>query len=309
MTDYIELTKAMQSVIPKIDYRGLTEAFSTLNSASDKFQQNLAESVEGIRSQLEMVSSKVQAQIKDMPTFDTSVVKALQKQLDSFQKMDRSVYDAISKIDTEGIMKALKVSNPLANYDYDMMAKALQNSFIRTKEKQEEIKENQAEAVLESIVKDVQEEYNKAEEVIDKDLVNSKEIKEKKKVTTEDVWKIIERIGIIIAIIVGLRDIFGGTETKIYNSVQEANNYYINELKIDADYWNMFQYRIINQRNVMPRTKPDRTSRVTDHLSEGCVVQKLKKYRKWVQIYWIDENGNDCCGWIQNYKLDEFKNN
>lgn len=301
MADYIELTKAMQNVIPKIDYNGLAETLTVLSHAAVKWQANWEEIAESITTQLKPVSK--------ISTFEPSVVKALQKQLCSWQRVEESVYDAFSKIDAESITKALKVSNPFADYDYDVLAKALQDSFIRTKEKQEEIKENKPEAILESIVEEVQEEYNKAEEIIDKDLVNREEVEEKKKITADDIWKIIERIGIIIAIIVGLREMFGGTDAKICNSVQETNNYYINELEIDAEYWNMFQYRIINRNSVMPRIAPDCASRVAGHLSEGYVVQKLKKYRKWIQIYWKDENGNACCGWIQNYKLDEFKNN
>ncbi len=309
MENYLELTKAMQSAMPKIDYAGLTETFAVLSHASSKLCSNWEESIESMKSQLEAVSNKWQAQIKGMQAFDFSVVKSFQQQIGSFQKMEGSIYDAVSKIDTESITKVLKVSNPFANYDYDMMAKALQNSFRTAKEKQENIKQKEPKIILESIVAEVKEEYNKGEAIIDKDSSSIEVVKEKKKLTTEDVWKIIERIGIIITIIVGLKGLFVDTATKIYNSVYETNNYYINVLNIDADYWNMFQYRIVNRNNVMPRIKPDCTSRVMGHLSEGCVVQVLDKRGKWVQICWKDEEGSECCGWIQNYKLDEFKNN
>lgn len=309
MADYIELTKAVQSVVPKIDYAGFTETLAVFSRASDKLCSNWEESVESMKSQLEAVSSKWQAKIKGMQAFDFSVVKSLQKQIGSFQKMEGSIYDAVSKIDTESFTKVLKLTSPFANYDYDMMAKALQNSLRAAKEKQENIKQKEPKIVLESIVAEVKEEYNKGEAIIDKDSSSIKVVKEKKKLTTEDVWKIIEKIGIIITIIVGLKGLFVDTATKIYNSVYETNNYYINVLNIDADYWNMFQYRIVNRNNVMPRIKPDCTSRVMGHLSEGCVVQVLDKRGKWVQICWKDEEGSECCGWIQNYKLDEFKNN
>ena len=309
MVDYIETIKALQSVVPKIDYKGLTEAVTVLNHVSAKLQTNWEEIEKSIGSQLEDGSSKWQTQIKTIPIFDFSAAEVLQKQFGSFQKMEGGAYSALSKIDTESITKVLKVSNPLADYDYGAMAKALQNSFIRTKEKQERNIENEPATIWESIVEEVQEEYNKDEAVIGKNSANKVSVENKKKITSEDVWRIIERIAIIITIIVNLRDIFGTTVTGNYNSVNETNNYYINELKIDADYWNIFQYRIVNQNNVMPRIKPDCTSRVMGHLSEGCVVQQFNKYRKWVQIYWKDEEGNDCSGWIQNYKLEEFTNN
>ena len=291
----------IQNVIPQTDYKGLTAALTSLSCATAKLRVNWEEIAESMASQLEPIS-KIQ-------TFDFSSVKSIQRQLESIQKMGVSIYDAFSEIDTESITRVLKVSNPFANYDYDMMAKALQNSFRIAKEKKENIEPKEQKVILESIVAEVKEEYNKGEAIIDKDSSKIKVVKEKKKLTTDDVWKIIERIGIIISIIAGLKGLFVDTSTKIYNSVYETNNYYINVLNIDADYWNMFQYRIVNRNDVMPRIKPDCTSRVMGHLSEGCVVQVLDKRGKWVQICWKDEEGSECCGWIQNYKLDEFKNN
>lgn len=299
MADYIELTKTIQNVMPKIDYKGLTESLTALSSATAKWRGDWGKIAESMAVQLEPVSK--------MKTFDPIVVKSLQKQTGAFQKLEESVYDALSKIDTESIAKALKVSNPFANYDYDMMAKVLQNSLRVAKEKKENIEPKEQNVILESIVAEVKEEYNKGEAIIDKDPSKIKVVK--KKLTTDDVWKIIERIGIIIAIIVGLKDLVVDKTTEIYNSVYETNNYYINVLNIDADYWNMFQYRIVNRNDVMPRIKPDCTSRVMGHLSEGYVVQVLNKRGKWVKICWKDGDGNECCGWIQNYKLDEFKNN
>lgn len=291
----------IQNVIPKIDYKGLTAALTSLSCATAKLRVNWEEIAESMAAQLEPISK--------MQTFDFSSVKSLQRQLESIQKMGGSIYDAFSEIDIESITRVLKVSNPFANYDYDMMAKALQNSFRIAKEKKEKIEPKEPKIILESIVAEVKEEYNKGEAVVDKDSSNIKVVKEKKKLTTDDVWKIIERIGLIITIIAGLKGLFVDTSTKIYNSVYETNNYYINVLNIDADYWNMFQYRIVNRNNVMPRIKPDCTSRVMGHLSEGCVVQVLDKRGKWVQICWKDEESSECYGWIQNYKLDEFKNN
>lgn len=301
MADYIELTKAIQNVMPKIDYKGLTESLAALSSATAKWRGDWGKIAESIAVQLEPVPK--------MKTFDPIVVKSLQKRTGAFQNLEESVYDAFSKIDTESIAKALKVSNPFANYDYDMMAKVIQNSLRAAKEKQENIERKEPKIILESIVTEVKEEYNKGETIIDKDSSNIKVVKVQKKLTTDDVWKIIERIGIIITIIVGLKGLVVDTVTEIYNSVYETNNYYINVLNIDADYWNMFQYRIVNRNDVMPRIKPDCTSRVTGHLSEGCVVQVLNKRGKWVQICWKDKEGNERFGWIQNYKLDEFKNN
>ena len=33
----------------------------------------------------------------------------------------------------------------------------------------------------------------------------------------------------------------------------------------------------------------------------------INKYKKWRQIIWENEDDEECMGWIQNYKLTEFK--
>ena len=37
------------------------------------------------------------------------------------------------------------------------------------------------------------------------------------------------------------------------------------------------------------------------------VDEIIDKYKKWRQIIWENEDGEECMGWIQNYKLTEFK--
>ena len=68
-----------------------------------------------------------------------------------------------------------------------------------------------------------------------------------------------------------------------------------------------FGYRIIVESNVMPRIKADTSSRVTGHLNIGQVVVITDKYRKWIEVTWENEQGEYCSGWIQNYKVTEFK--
>ena len=46
---------------------------------------------------------------------------------------------------------------------------------------------------------------------------------------------------------------------------------------------------------------------VIEKLEEGKVVRIIDKYKKWRQIIWENEDGEECMGWIQNYKLTEFK--
>lgn len=93
--------------------------------------------------------------------------------------------------------------------------------------------------------------------------------------------------------------------TKYY--VNEVNNFYMNEENFSAESYNANGYRFVAEKEVMPRIKPDCTSTVVDKLSLGKMVQIVDKHKKWVQIRW--KNGDDTFsyGWIQNYKLSDFK--
>ena len=46
---------------------------------------------------------------------------------------------------------------------------------------------------------------------------------------------------------------------------------------------------------------------MVDTLELGKFVQIVDKYQKWVQICWQNEDGTYSYGWIQNYKLAEFR--
>lgn len=131
---------------------------------------------------------------------------------------------------------------------------------------------------------------------------------EKKKADPKEIRAWLELLVKIIAIIAGL---YGVTSVDIsinnsFNTVEQANHYYIAEQERDASSLNVFQYRIVN-RDVKARLKHDCHSQVTGHLREGQVVRVIDKYRKWIQIEWRDAEGESCFGWIQNYKVSEFK--
>lgn len=91
------------------------------------------------------------------------------------------------------------------------------------------------------------------------------------------------------------------------NSTTEVNNYYVNVQQIDARLLNGLSYRIVNIDDVIVRKNHDCSSRVVGHLNEGQVVYVSNKYKKWIEINWKDEEDNYCTGWVQNYKVTEFK--
>ncbi len=132
------------------------------------------------------------------------------------------------------------------------------------------------------------------------------EAKDKK----EYVKDIRDWVSFCIAIIGFFISIYSLVSTKpgnTYNTTIEVNNYYVNDLEISAEMLNAMSYRIVAKNDVMPRIKPDCSSRVMGHLNIGQVVTVSQKYKKWVKIEWEDESGNYSSGWVQNYKLTKFQ--
>ena len=126
----------------------------------------------------------------------------------------------------------------------------------------------------------------------------------------EYVKDIREWVSFCIAIISFFVSIYSLVSTKpsnTYNTTIEVNNYYVNDLEISAEMLNAMSYRIVVKDDVMPRIKPDCSSRVMGHLNIGQVVTVSQKYKKWVKVEWEDECGNYYSGWAQNYKLTKFE--
>ncbi len=311
MSDNIENLNQLQQIYSSLGaaLKDWSKVLNTINAA--KVQSNASVMLKN--SNLSQLISAWQGnkQLQTMlNTIADKMAKITESNMSGFKNIhniDWGTYSVISHINTDKLVTVLELSNPLNDYDYNVMARTLQSAFKRAMESHESVSEEK-EIDSAAIVEEIRQEYSKEEKIAEADSETLSKTKEKKKITSDEVWKIIERIGIIIAIFAGLRTLMSASDTKVYNTTNETNNYYINEMNIDAEYLNMCQYRIINQNNVKPRLKPDCSSRVTDYLEEGQVVQIYDRYKKWVQISWTDENGDSCFGWIQNYKLTEFKN-
>lgn len=83
--------------------------------------------------------------------------------------------------------------------------------------------------------------------------------------------------------------------------VQYVNNYYISDGYTASSLNNMGIWLV--NRQTLARQKPDCSSKV-----EGMVVRVTNKYKKWIEVTWMDKNEKACTGWIQNYKTSLFKN-
>lgn len=186
----------------------------------------------------------------------------------------------------------------LHRYDYVKLSKIIRDTLKKYDYNSSFDVNVVTEQITESYIADEEAELFKRSE--------SFKIKDRK----EYVKNIRDWIGFCITIIgffISIYSLVSAKPSNTYNTTIEVNNYYVNDLEISAEMLNAMSYRIVAKNDVMPRIKPDCSSRVIGHLNMGQVVTMSQKYKKWVKIEWEDESGNYCTGWVQNYKLTKFK--
>ena len=130
-------------------------------------------------------------------------------------------------------------------------------------------------------------------------------IEEKRTIDVKEIREWLNFIITIISVVLGVTN-SSATTINIYNYTQQVNNYYVVGRGYDAKELNTTKYRIVNRESIV-RLKHKCHSIVIEKLEEGKVVRIIDKYKKWRQIIWENEDGEECMGWIQNYRLTEFK--
>lgn len=229
------------------------------------------------------MSTQVTKQLRDSMEImrDIGNLSELSKNLAQFAKVIDVSYKDMYKI--------------LQQYDYAKLAKIMQDT-LKAYDYNNPFDVNIiTEQITEAYIADEEDEQNEYIEAKDK---------------KEYVKDIRDWVSFCIAIISFFISIYSLVSTKpsnTYNTTIEVNNYYVNDLEISAEMLNAMSYRIVVKNDVMPRIKPDCSSRVMGHLNIGQVVTVSRKYKKWVKIEWEDECGNYYSGWVQNYKLAKFK--
>ena len=229
------------------------------------------------------MSTQVTKQLRDSMEImrDIGNLSELSKNLAQFAKVIDVSYKDMYKI--------------LQQYDYAKLTKIMQDT-LKAYDYNNQFDDNIiTEQITEAYIADEEDEQNEYIEAKDK---------------KEYVKDIRDWVSFYIAIISFFISIYSLVSTKpsnTYNTTIEVNNYYVNDLEISAEMLNAMSYRIVVKNDVMPRIKPDCSSRVMGHLNIGQVVTVSRKYKKWVKIEWEDECGNYYSGWVQNYKLAKFK--
>lgn len=154
---------------------------------------------------------------------------------------------------------------------------------------------------IDTVSETVAMEYEKATDKENQNL----QITEKRKIDVKEIREWLSFIMTIISFVMGITN-SSATTINNYNYTQQVNNYYVVGMGYDVKKLNTTKYRIINRESIV-RLKHDCHSIVIEKLEEGQVVRIIDKYKKWRQIIWKNEDGEECMGWIQNYKLTEFK--
>lgn len=148
-------------------------------------------------------------------------------------------------------------------------------------------------------------EYEKATDIFSNKENQNLPITEKRRIDAKEIREWLNFIMAIISFVMGITN-SSATTINIYNYTQQVNNYYVVGRGYDAKELNTIKYRIVNRESIV-RLKHNCHSIVIEKLEEGKVVRIIDKYKKWRQIIWENEEGEECMGWIQNYKLTEFK--
>lgn len=290
---------------------GLKEINPILKSVGDMYKLPV-ETLEGVTrvtkqlsgisdvSEVVKISKNISENLKSISGIDFSVMKNLTAQMKSVQE----IFGYTSQIKTldsvfPNIAKALTNYYLVVGFDSESMVTALENTLARRV--WEEYDEIEEEELLDDLVEEVQKEY---EEICPNKVDNTRSKYELAKEVRDWIGFVLNIVSIILAVY----SFINTTPNVVYNNTIEVNNYYVEELEIDADYLNLFQYGIINRNHVCPRLQRGCKSKIMGNLMEGQVIQKIDKKKKWVQISWKNEEGDICYGWIQNYKISKFKN-
>lgn len=293
--------KALGPILNQVDVINSAKALSTtLGMVSKKLDivntASVLENTLGVWSrQLEKYEALLEMDVANL----FSVQEPVQKMLASFDFS--AILPSIPILDySEGLSAALQA------YDTSKFTCAIQNVFQQLDWTNEVKVSDIVELVTEQYI-----EENELAEDAGKEIKEVTAIKDRKHLTARQrkVWEIyIYPIlsSFLVSLFFHILSL-QSTQPTIINNVVEVNNYYTVEIGMDANVLNEYNFRIICEDDVMPRIKPDCSSRVVEHLPAGKIVCVIDKYRKWTQITWKNDEGEYCSGWVQNYKVRKFK--
>jgi len=196
--------------------------------------------------------------------------------------------------------------NVSAFFEYDLDYSKIISALTSVLESMENVDDYDFEEIVDKTAGQYESDSDHEEEIIDeiKDAKNQQNEKRK------EFNAILKKILLYFLFVLMPIMIDNGIQMVLHNNPPEVNQYYVqNVTNIIAeggyDIEELDGYRIVSEDSKL-RQKPDRSSRVTGHLKKGDVVRVVGKYKKWLEVTWVDIEGNETYGWIQNYRLTGF---
>ena len=272
------------ALMGKYDYLGIKNLTENVSSILGKNVYNISGTISTLNQMMESLKSSVNfSEISELTTSMPGLPTILQEvgrgSLVSEILKNNSTFSALSQ-------KTLEDVNII------LLGRVTDQVFSESEEWD-----------IDTVSETISMEYEKEMDISSNKDNQSMSIAEKRKV---DIKEIREWLSLIITLLSFVLSIMNSSSTTINNYAQQINNYYVVGMGYDAKELNMTKYRIVN-RECSVRLKHDFSSIVIENLDEGQVVRIIDKYKKWRQIVWVNEGGEECMGWIQNYKLSEFK--
>ncbi|MBE6813526.1 MAG: SH3 domain-containing protein [Ruminococcaceae bacterium] len=170
---------------------------------------------------------------------------------------------------------------------------------------------------IETVIPVVIDAIEEAEEdtILETEIATEENKQKQQKISTS---LLLEYLKVLVAVLQILTNIFFHDIPDITFNINITNdystNYYIQEVQNQyVNYVTNGNITInesicfVAEKEVKPRIKPDCSSQVIEKLPLGKIVKVVEKYKKWVHICWLNEDGTHLYGWVQNYKLREFK--
>lgn len=281
-----EALAVRMNLLDGLDFTGHLDGLGNLGSVLDN---NYFESSKGIAQALDSLSMV----FTDDQRFNSAISSGISSLAAALQNTGASSF--VSELYNAVPSFATAIERILPDVDFDMLGRITENVLSRPEEWDID---NASEAIAWEYEqeRDLSYKNEKLEHVhpVGIKKIDAKEVR---------VWLslLIKFLAIVLPFIIP-----SSTVINNYNTTQIVNNYYVEGWGYQPEELNSEKYRIINQ-DVTVRIKHDCHSAVIAHLEEGEIVQIVGKYKKWRQIIWKDEDDEVCMGWVQNYKLSEFK--
>lgn len=288
----------------------MESVYKTTAETMQKFARSLKDAYDPQEATMKMLKSEmafleetrnIRKTIRDI---DTQKLSRISEQWKSLPLPDIHVVSKFTDIDY--LIEFKNLSIVFETYDFTRLSKIMKDFLSQ-------IDWSQAVSVDE-IIEEVAEQYFE-EELAEQEYTggkdsNTQNIQIDKKQLKKDIEGTISLWVGIFSLLLTIWSVIFSKPTVVnntYNNITEVTCNYTIDMGIDAGALNALGYRIINRNNVMPRIKPDCSSTVTGHLYIGQVVNVTDKWNKWIEITWKNDDGEYCSGWIQNYKVSEFR--